>query len=1006
MHTYRDNAECIAKAISSRKGVLKIVLKTLDDPILLKRWIEHHASIVGIHNIIIADNGSIDPVVLKVYDEYADDLIVFQFDGFHNFIHNQSRYPLLYSSLSASSDYFLFLDTDEFLVQIRGDECIYGPSIVDEISKQQEKIAIPTVWLFNAPLSDKIFNLGSDEQTLRTNLKWGKPIVPSSLSVDGGPIHNIQFPARIYGEGARFCFFLLHVVNLSVEQRLRTCKNKLVARGFVSKDASYEEIIAKFHPPFTDPNIDHYVREISRLLNQGGRSSPDYSSIPERNIMINWNGLISYPDDVHRGRLHNFIKNSHFIISETLCIGTLDVTDIPRHDPQALKQAAMSHVHCGKRREAEATMRTGMELYPTELDQYGHPTFRKELIRLFLAYGEQARAMELVPTKGAAGGEHWHEVLFARAYTAQGDKESAISWWAKALKSDPHNSEAISALTKLKDKVRVIPMAPTFEESSETLRNEVERLLEQSQLRGRFSTMFQFAGITDDVIHDFVRSKLSVFQDTINASTLLNERISRKIHRVWITKATGEYMPPEEYLEDIAAQVRNLGDSFSTIFWTNSAPARDAFAIYFEERSAPLKVCLISELAFNEKLDLFIDKLIAEKKYVLAADIIKIVILYSHGGIYADLGVQFQSPLAEMVIRSDISLILDPQLFFQLSFLAAPKESKLLEFWAWLLCQPETLTALLLPGASHFGSVDEVDILAGPGFTVCVLLLAGLIDQVLIAPCFGSLLQWRSQQSWYPGKAKYGNVPVQETPPTLMNFNLHESIMSSTSNQMIVVGSNQKDAAIVQLALGAKKFFEDNPTELCVKMNAAGSDKAKGWHDYAFIYHHLLHDNVGKNPWILEIGIGTNFTDVPSSMGPHGVPGASLRAWRDYFKTDKVFGADVDRRILFEETGIKTFFVDQTDRNTLMALAEALSGSPLDLIIDDGLHTYDANINTFDCLFPLLRSGGSYIIEDVFLVLIPKWEKFLSSRGIDALIVKPENKINRNDNCFIFIRKK
>src|SRR5207237_7250205 len=37
---------------------------------------------------------------------------------------------------------------------------------------------------------------------------------------------------------------------------------------------------------------------------------------------------------------------------------------------------------------------------------------------------------------------------------------------------------------------------------------------------------------------------------------------------------------------------------------------------------------------------------------------------------------------------------------------------------------------------------------------------------------------------------------------------------------------------------------------------------------------------------------------------------------------------------------------------------------PLDLVIDDASHQYEPTRSSFETLFPLLRTGGLYIIED------------------------------------------
>jgi predicted O-methyltransferase YrrM len=59
------------------------------------------------------------------------------------------------------------------------------------------------------------------------------------------------------------------------------------------------------------------------------------------------------------------------------------------------------------------------------------------------------------------------------------------------------------------------------------------------------------------------------------------------------------------------------------------------------------------------------------------------------------------------------------------------------------------------------------------------------------------------------------------------------------------------------------------------------------------------------------------------------------------------------------------FGVDQSDRRAVSELAADLFGSePVDIIIDDGAHSYPETRAAFETLFPLLRPGGLYVIED------------------------------------------
>jgi hypothetical protein len=109
-------------------------------------------------------------------------------------------------------------------------------------------------------------------------------------------------------------------------------------------------------------------------------------------------------------------------------------------------------------------------------------------------------------------------------------------------------------------------------------------------------------------------------------------------------------------------------------------------------------------------------------------------------------------------------------------------------------------------------------------------------------------------------------------------------------------------------------------------------------------------------------------------MGKYGIPGASLRGWKEFFTNSDIFGGDIDRDILFEEDRIKTFYVDQGSRDSI----HALWSSPdlieqFDIIIDDGCHEFDFNVRFFENSFHKLKSGGVFIIEDICYIT-PEWQ--------------------------------
>ena len=103
-------------------------------------------------------------------------------------------------------------------------------------------------------------------------------------------------------------------------------------------------------------------------------------------------------------------------------------------------------------------------------------------------------------------------------------------------------------------------------------------------------------------------------------------------------------------------------------------------------------------------------------------------------------------------------------------------------------------------------------------------------------------------------------------------------------------------------------------SKLTELMNLHGSDKGgkNNHHNYSEYYSEIFFNKRKEIKNFLEIGLGTNNINLPSNMGATGVPLASLRAWKDYFKKADIYGADIDKNILVNENRIKTFFVDQT----------------------------------------------------------------------------------------------
>jgi methyltransferase family protein len=104
--------------------------------------------------------------------------------------------------------------------------------------------------------------------------------------------------------------------------------------------------------------------------------------------------------------------------------------------------------------------------------------------------------------------------------------------------------------------------------------------------------------------------------------------------------------------------------------------------------------------------------------------------------------------------------------------------------------------------------------------------------------------------------------------------------------------------------------------------------------------------------------------------------GGSAVFWLELFQAKKVVGIDLDEQE--DQPGLQAYMrskeakdrlrlywrTSQEDRARLLEIIQAEFEGPLDVVIDDASHAYAATKASFEVLFPLLREGGLYLIED------------------------------------------
>jgi tetratricopeptide (TPR) repeat protein len=133
--------------------------------------------------------------------------------------------------------------------------------------------------------------------------------------------------------------------------------------------------------------------------------------------------------------------------------------------------------------------------------------------------------------------------------------------------------------------------------------------------------------------------------------------------------------------------------------------------------------------------------------------------------------------------------------------------------------------------------------------------------------------------------------------------------------------------------------------ELGIRLN---TDKSSLQHDYLNKYERLFAPMRNHAITVLEIGIAQ---------------GASLNLWEQFFPKATIVGIDIQERCKrFEGGRKKVEIASQADPEALASLGKKYEPS---IIIDDGSHLADHIVISLEALFPILRAGGLYVVEDL-----------------------------------------
>lgn len=248
-----------------------------------------------------------------------------------------------------------------------------------------------------------------------------------------------------------------------------------------------------------------------------------------------------------------------------------------------------------------------------------------------------------------------------------------------------------------------------------------------------------------------------------------------------------------------------------------------------------------------------------------------------------------------------------------------------------------------------------------------------------------------------------GNIKPSDCRKWAMNFSLdkvaqmYEEYFMNVMNVHTCGGWYERFPNRPSLMWLDKTSAETSMGDIFLKHGTDKLNNHPNGHNYNIKYEELFEPIRDKKLKVFEMGLGSVLPNQPSGMGHYRAvgyrPGASHRAWREYFThpETKIYGGDIDGSICDEEVN---FQVDQLDDDQLEALFKKIG--KVDIFIDDGLHTEEAARKTFETCWKYINPGGYYIVEDVNLKFNHPCKEIWSS---------PKKTGNVEDNYLNIFRK-
>ena len=172
-----------------------------------------------------------------------------------------------------------------------------------------------------------------------------------------------------------------------------------------------------------------------------------------------------------------------------------------------------------------------------------------------------------------------------------------------------------------------------------------------------------------------------------------------------------------------------------------------------------------------------------------------------------------------------------------------------------------------------------------------------------------------------------------------------------------------------------RDYFEHNEKRLINKFD-----------HYFDVYDRYFNQYRNKKITIVEIGV---------------YQGGSLQMWRKYFGPEAtIWGIDIDPRCKqLEDENTHILIGSQENPHFLRSIVDKIG--PIDILIDDGGHTQDQQIVSFEELYKHIKIGGLYLCEDVHTSYMNAYGGGLKRNGTFIEYTKSLIAKNLRENIYV-----